>query len=232
MQGKIIDPVAFQFLCILVDKGLPVKIPLPPPMTAVFAWVITGLRAVIAGIFRGVHSTSLHIYVLNYPGRRRRPPAPISQAHRERIHTHVLLEISCASSCFSACSSRPMRYRHRGHLLAVQRRTSVALPQQQSRHLSLIALLRVIRSFILLPPICAGNVADQVRIIHQLFNTGLNARNISRLDPGSERVFRHGQAFRFGSGHGLTDRQYIGHRQLLINPAEDLPEEHPNRLPA
>ena len=48
--------------------------------------------------------------------------------------------------------SLPRRYRHSGQLVAGQRRTSVLLPQQQSRHLRRIARPLVILSSIRHPP--------------------------------------------------------------------------------
>lgn len=64
--------------------------------------------------------------------------------------------ISASAFAWSASAffSLPIRYRHKGQLVAGHRRTSALLPQQQSRHLSRIALPLVIRSFIWFPPMC------------------------------------------------------------------------------
>ena len=53
---------------------------------------------------------------------------------------------SSASLPESAKASRPMRNRQRGHFLDSHSRTSVALPQQQSKHFSRMAFPLVIRS--------------------------------------------------------------------------------------
>lgn len=56
--------------------------------------------------------------------------------------------------------SLPMRYRHKGQLVAGHRRTSALFPPQQSRHLSRIAFPLVILSSMYFSPIlCVGFVA-------------------------------------------------------------------------
>ena len=58
---------------------------------------------------------------------------------------------SPAASPEAGGTSHPMRYRQRGHCRLSHRRTSLALPQQQSKHFMRMALPLVIRSPKLIP---------------------------------------------------------------------------------
>ena len=63
----------------------------------------------------------------------------------------IPLDYSSVESASWAFFSLPIRYRQRGHCLQGHRLTSALLPQQQSRHLSRIALPLVILSSIFPP---------------------------------------------------------------------------------
>lgn len=74
------------------------------------------------------------------------PPFPLSPQQRIPLNYSPL--VSLATALFSF----PMRYRHSGQSVTGHRRTSALFPQQQSRHLSRIALPLVILSSMLVPP--------------------------------------------------------------------------------
>ena len=74
------------------------------------------------------------------------PPFPLSPQQRIPLNYSPL--VSLATALFSF----PMRYRHSGQSVTGHRRTSALFPQQQSRHLSRIALPLVILSSMRVPP--------------------------------------------------------------------------------